>query len=148
MMEEHNYFNDRRVRSQAERWWDELDRAKMQATVTVYYEDDEGDYDNQMVEETRMVPVTFEVCPTCYGRGTHVNPSIDASGLDPHDPDLDEEFWADYRSGAYNMPCYHCEGASTIPVCADPATLALIAAKVENERQYQAEVMAERMMGA
>lgn len=61
-------------------------------------------------------PSHKEVCPTCKGNGVHVNPAIDGHGLDPRDPDLDEDFWDDYRSGVYNVTCENCGGMNVIEV--------------------------------
>lgn len=61
-------------------------------------------------------PSRKEVCPRCHGNGTHVNPGVDGNGLDPYDPDLDEDFWDDYRSGVYNVTCEECGGRNVVDV--------------------------------
>lgn len=61
-------------------------------------------------------PTKYEVCPVCNGKGTHVNPSIDAGGLTYEDFDQDPEFYHDYMSGMYDVTCNHCEGRTTILV--------------------------------
>jgi len=35
------------------------------------------------------VPIHYVVCPTCNGRGKHVNPSIDCNGLTAEDFEQD-----------------------------------------------------------
>lgn len=60
------------------------------------------------------LPTRKIVCPQCDGRGSTVNRSIDGNGLDPNDPDLDETFWDDYRSGVYDVVCDECHGANVV----------------------------------
>lgn len=62
-----------------------------------------------------ILPMRYEVCGLCRGRGETVNPSIDANGLTAEDfEDLD--FREDYCSGAYNIPCAECHGLRVVPV--------------------------------
>jgi hypothetical protein len=61
-------------------------------------------------------PAHYEVCGRCRGEGKHVNPSIDGNGLDPHDPELDEDFWDGYFAGRYNVACHVCGGDRVVPV--------------------------------
>lgn len=63
-----------------------------------------------------QVPLKFEVCPTCRGRGTHVNPSIDDNGLSAEDFREDPDFEESYFRGDYNVTCYECGGANVVPV--------------------------------
>lgn len=98
IMEEVNYFNDRRVRN-AERYNNrDVDEQKM---VIRWEQDDEGE---AVMHE---FPARFEVCPTCEGRGTHVNPSIDASG---YYPDEDDDNGYDYEASA----CGTCHGKRVV----------------------------------
>lgn len=98
--EERNYQSDSRVRALHGHWWVTLDNKRMVAIA---------------VNEEEIL-FSYEVCPTCNGKGTHVNPSIDASGLTyedfVEDPDLREE----YMSGMYDVPCYGCDGQKVVPV--------------------------------
>ena len=60
----------------------------------------------------------WTLCPLCRGKGTVVNPSLDAGGLDMdgwrgEDPDFVE----DYLSGAYDITCPQCLGRTTVAVC-------------------------------
>jgi hypothetical protein len=99
-MEEVNYFNDRRVRN-AERYGNrDADEQKM--VIRWETENDEGE------PVTHEFPARFEVCPTCEGRGTHVNPSIDASGYYPDEDDDDIGY--DYASSA----CGTCHGKRVV----------------------------------
>jgi hypothetical protein len=54
-------------------------------------------------------------CSTCDGKGTHVNPSIDAGGISGSDWDEDPDFQDQYMSGMYDVQCYGCKGAKTVP---------------------------------
>lgn len=59
----------------------------------------------------------YEVCPTCDGKGTHVNPAIDGNGLTQED--FDEQgpnFREDYMSGVYDVSCYECKGLRVVLV--------------------------------
>jgi hypothetical protein len=103
-LEERNYANDHRVLALGKRWWASVDEDRMVAMI-----------------ETEAKPwvhtmVRFEyiTCPTCEGKGTHVNPSVDASGLTGDDMS-DPDFRDDYLSGVYNVPCYHCHAKRVIP---------------------------------
>ena len=60
----------------------------------------------------------FILCPVCEGRGTTVNPSIDANGITGsewaemchEDPDFAEEYW----SGSYDITCRACDGKRVV----------------------------------
>lgn len=56
----------------------------------------------------------FIVCPVCGGRGSTVNPNIDAHGLTREDFDEDPDFADDYRSGAYDVQCRACLGERVV----------------------------------
>ena len=76
-IERMNHENDPRVRAGKEGdWFKSFNETAM--TATIVYLDDEGD------DVEVDVPVKFGVCPTCDGKGSHVNPSIDAGGLSQH----------------------------------------------------------------
>jgi hypothetical protein len=124
-MSEFNYANDSRVQGSHRRWWKTLEASRLRATITVYGEDAEGDF-----EEDREVPVKFEVCPTCDGKGSHVNPSVDCDGLTAEDFAEDPDFLDEYVSGRYDVPCYECHGERVVPVIneerCDPETLRLV----------------------
>jgi hypothetical protein len=62
------------------------------------------------------LPATFDVCETCRGKGSHVNPSIDSHGLTAEDFAEDPEFREDYVSGRYDVPCAECAGRRVVPV--------------------------------
>lgn len=151
-----NYANDPRVRAaQRGAWYKEVDKSRMRATVTLRWYDDEDNECEQDVE----VPIKFEVCGTCQGKGTHVNPSIDCNGLTAEDFAEDPDFREDYFSGRYDQTCNECGGERVVPVINEEgvndetrALLDKVTKQIEDdlefERQSHAERMAEMRMGA
>lgn len=99
--------------------------------VTICIEDaDTGD----TTEYT--VPVVPAVCPTCHGKGTHVNPSIDSHGLTAEDFAEDPDFADDYLGGRYDVECFHCGGARIVVVLDPSKTPPKVAAYFDElERQ-------------
>lgn len=81
----------------------EVDEGSMTVTLT------HGD------REIGEVSFEWEVCPTCRGNGSHVNPSIDRQGIDPAEFRRDPEFADRYFSGAYDQPCSQCGGRRVVP---------------------------------
>ena len=68
-------------------------------------------------EIERELPWRWGVCPICDGKGTHVNPAIDAGGITGAEMDeLGPDFQEDYLSGVYDVPCNLCGGRTTVPV--------------------------------
>lgn len=53
-------------------------------------------------------------CPACNGKGTVVNPSIDAGGLTQEDFEQDPDFAEDYFGGMYNVACMACGGSGEV----------------------------------
>jgi hypothetical protein len=109
--EDMNYWNDPRVRGAQEGQARRFDERSMTLTFTTV--NDAGS------EEEITLPAQFEVCDTCDGKGTHVNPSIDSSGLSAEDFDEDPEFRDNYLSGAYDEQCGACGGMRVVPVVAE-----------------------------
>lgn len=98
------------------------------------------------------LPTRWAVCPVCNGKGSHVNPSIDAGGLTAEDFADDPDFADAYLAGEYDQPCNRCRGRTTVrevdlerlaPELAD-----LYARQLREEAQTRAEERAERMRGA
>jgi len=147
-----NYENDHRVRAANSRaFFKNVDKGRMKATVTLRYDDEEtGDE----IEEDIEVPIKFEVCPTCDGKGTHVNPSIDSNGLTAEDFAEDPDFREDYFSGRYDVACYGCGGSNVVPTIngdyVDEETRKLLD-KVQGQREadaeYEYQCARERAMG-
>ena len=62
------------------------------------------------------LPAKFEVCGTCSGKGSHVNPSIDGNGLSREDFDADPDFEESYFRGDYDVRCHECDGLRVVPI--------------------------------
>jgi len=134
--EDRNYYSDYRVRASShKKWYRALDQKRMVATIIA--EDDEG---NETEFET---PFTWEVCPTCDGKGKHVNPSIDAGGISAEEFNNDPEFAEDYCSGRYDVCCYNCGGLRVVAVTDDSRVIAA----EEEQREYERMRDSERRMG-
>ena len=67
-------------------------------------------------KELISLPAKYDVCGTCNGKGSHVNPSIDAHGISPEEFDEDPDFREEYLSGMYDVDCYECHGKRVVPV--------------------------------
>jgi len=65
--------------------------------------------------EIGEVSFEWEVCPTCRGGGSHVNPNIDRQGIDPAKFRRDPEFAEQYFSGSYDQTCSQCSGRRVVP---------------------------------
>lgn len=98
------------------------------------------------------IPAKWEVCETCDGRGTHVNPSIDSHGISPEEFAEDPDFAEAYFRGDYDQPCNECHGRTTVPVPDEarcgPELMKVINDHLDAEAAYAAECAAERRMGA
>ena len=119
-----NYHRDLRVVAAGRHaWFNSIDAAKQTVEVEIYDPSDEllaalkiDDYapeDEHIVVDARF---QWEVCDTCRGKGTHVDPSIDAHGITRDEFDRDPDFEEAYRGGNYDVPCYGCKGRTTVPV--------------------------------
>lgn len=121
-----SYYDDARVQA-ADRWLDAL------------------------IAEMAL-PTKFAVCPTCSGHGKHVNPSIDCDGLSYDDFAADPGFYAEYRSGVYDVTCYGCDGERVVKEVdrtrCGADLLARFDAEVADVERDRWERDAERRMGA
>lgn len=133
-------------------------------TVGPYYAQDSmywksGDNLLRDFEESRgaKLPTHKVVCPECNGTGTHVNRAIDGQGLSPDDPDLDDEFWDNYRGGMYDVRCEECNGNNVVDAIdeeacgSDPVKMALLREwneYVQSNWESVQENLAELRMGA
>jgi hypothetical protein len=54
------------------------------------------------------------ICPACKGEGSHVNPNIYAGGISAEDFYDDPDFFDDYMSGMYDVPCDACHGPGKV----------------------------------
>ena len=98
------------------------------------------------------LPYKWDVCPVCEGRGSHVNPSIDAGGLSLESLHDDPDFSEDYRRGMYDQTCNRCAGKRVVPVVDEnrctPEDLKEYYEEADADADYRAEALAERRMGA
>lgn len=108
--------------------------------------DDGTQYDVEIA-----LPSKFDVCPVCEGKGTHVNPSIDAGGLTARDFDDDPDFREDYLGGRFDQTCNRCGGKRVVPVVDEdrcpPEDLEAYYGKLDDDAAYRAECEAERRAG-
>lgn len=149
-LEERNYWNDKRVRNAQRYAHRNGDEDRMVVFLTLPDEETGDDVDHE-------VPARYDVCPTCEGRGRHVDPNIDASGYYPDEDDdwndLDEhdEPVSPYRRGAYEVPCMTCKGKRVVLEVdtrkADPALIEAYNDYLADCEEYDAMVRAERMYG-
>jgi len=150
-LDDYNYYNDSRSRARRQKkWYDSFDEKTMTAQVThlTYSDEDEE------VEVAATIPVKFEVCSLCDGRGVHTDPSIDCNGLTSDDFYDDPDFEEEYFSGSYDVTCYECGGRRVSPVIAkgalndeQSAVLRQIQEDAEAEAEYEALVASEIRYG-
>jgi hypothetical protein len=121
------------------------------------YEDDDfpavlRDSDGR-VPERIVLPAHAEICDTCRGAGTRVDPAIDGHGLSMSDPDLDDSFWDDYGGGSFDVSC-GCRDGKVLVLDIDDSNATLSAVHVElsvwAECEYESSRIAaqERQAGA
>lgn len=72
----------------------------------------EGELEEFEVE----LPAKFELCGTCRGKGSHVNPAVDDHGLSREDFEEDPDFEEAYFEGRYDVPCHECGGLRVVGV--------------------------------
>jgi len=137
-----SYYNDHRVSGgRRAKYWKKLNINKMTMVVEIYDEANDETYEKE-------VPFEFEVCPTCRGRGSHVEPGIDCNGLTAEDFAEDPDFREDYFSGRYDVPCYRCNGEKVVPVIDDSEVLEHLHQMWQAQAEIEAEYAAERRFGA
>lgn len=147
-MYDSNYDNDFRVRAGRERKRDGFDKKRMVFVHTIYDDFDDEEYQAEF-------PAKWELCGTCEGRGSHVNPSVDCGGLSADDFYEDPDFREDYFRGAYDVQCYECHGRTTSPVMdfdrfteQNQKDYELLEAHWQSMAELDAMYAAERRMGA
>ena len=133
---------DRRDYASSKRWWVRLER------LTAYMKDYTQGEDEDGEPILIAVPVRMEVCGSCDGRGAYVNPNIDRHGLSREDFDEDPDFYKDYRAGAYDIQCAHCEGLRVTPVPIDEEMQKRIQKDLDEDEEYYSMVQAEIDFGA
>ena len=80
-----------------------------EATRTLVVQAGEG-------EEPVRFPARREVCPTCEGKGSHVNPDVDSHGITAAEMFEDGDFAEDYFGGVFDVPCFECNGLRVVSV--------------------------------
>ena len=138
-------MDHRDIQSRVSSWYDSFDERTMIAII------DELEINGDIKEEI-SVSCKFEVCPTCEGKGTHVNPSIDSNGItgEEWDRDWSYEDRENYINGFYDVSCYECYGKRIIPVpddYNDKEILKAIQDYKESEYAYANERAMEIKMG-
>lgn len=96
----------------------------------------------------REVPIEFVLCPTCNGRGSHVNPSVDCHGISAEEFAEDPSFAEDYFSGVHDVTCYECGGDRVVPVPRNSEDKRELVEWCQEMAAMDAEMAAERRMGA
>lgn len=142
-----NYHNDPRVRAgQRGSLFETIDTNRMTATIRLIDEEDDEDGTGVV-----SVKVRYEVCSTCQGKGSHVNPSVDCDGLTADDFAEDPDFADDYMSGAYDVQCYGCHGNRVELVIdeehMDEGVLDRVHKKMHQDALDRAQEAHERRMG-
>lgn len=94
-----------------------------------------------------VFPAKFEVCGNCNGKGSHVNRAIDGNGLSD-ELSSDPDFCEDYLSGVYDVRCDVCGGQRVVLVPASEAGEQAVQQVMQQHYASEAEVAAERRMGA
>ena len=156
MLAERNYWNDHRVRAGMVRGG-AFDAEAM--TLTFGEPDEyipmEGDTDADRAAADlhgQPIPARFEVCDTCRGRGSHVDPNIDAGGVDAETFGDDPDFAEAYMRREYDVPCAACGGARVTPTVdetrATPEQIEFAKGWIADQHAFAAECAAERAMGA
>ena len=99
---------------------------------------------------TVTVPIHWEVCDTCRGRGRHVDPNVDRHGITEEERDRywSHDDWEDYKSGGYDVTCFGCNGRTTVPVMDRSRMKKELVQHLDREAgieaAYEAECRAER----
>lgn len=164
------YFDARDVSANKSKWYESFNEKTMTIRVEVACDDESYEELKETIstEAYKLIspedycvtlPMKFSVCPLCNGKGSHVNPSIDAHGIssDEWDRDWDYEEREMYMNGGYNVTCYECDGRRVVPeINTDIYHLTpaieeikkLIDSDMIEERSYVHMCMTERAMGA
>ena len=158
------FYTDSRVRARnAPNQIEEFNVSSMTGYVFIGHNDgDNGNVDRLLAADVPLhdlrkdgdiyvsVKCAYRVCPTCEGRGSHVNPSIDCDGLTAENFD-DSDFMEDYFNGVYDVACYECKGLRVSPEILQDNHPEILKILQEIETDYyevQAEYEAEQRWGA
>ena len=122
---------DRRyIQANTPNWFSSFDESKMLATI------DELEIDGELKEDIKVV-CYFEVCGTCNGKGTHVNPAVDSNGItgDEWNRDWSYEGQQDYLNGLYDVTCYECDGKRVVPEPSEHMNKRDIVRAIQDQRE-------------
>ena len=124
---------------------DHRDTAHRRHRESIVVEDEDG--------LEHELPTTWVVCPTCDGRGSYVNPSIDAHGITSDEwAEWDHEEQDIYTSGGYDVTCEECRGRTTVLAVDEKRCskklLEIYRDQQEDLSNMYAEMDAERRFGA
>ena len=140
-------MDHRDVAAITRKWYKTFNEKQMSATVELPCEGDED------CSEEIEVPIKFEVCQTCNGKGSHVNPSIDSNGISSEEWDNDWSFEEQemYMNGGYDVTCYECNGKRVVPEIDEDITSHSILARyykyTDEIHQMAREEIHQREMG-
>jgi hypothetical protein len=123
----------REVAGMTGRWFDQIDSNRMMARLS---------------SEDVWIKISFEVCPTCDGKGSHINPSIDSHGIGAEEwAEWDHDDREAYLTGGFDVSCYQCNGRRVVPVPDDEEGRELVSEDMEARYEMAAEMEAERRYG-
>ncbi len=98
-----------------------------------------------------FISAIYEVCNTCEGKGSHVNPSIDSNGISSEEFAEDRDFEEMYFGGAYDVTCNECHGNIVSPVVdwdrLDVDMKKYVEDMIQSHYDYQREIDNERRYG-
>jgi len=124
------------------RWWGSINGLTATSKDS-HYDSDE----NVVISEGADIPIRFDVCGICDGRGSYVNPSIDSHGLTGADFAEDPDFRDSYFSGVYDITCDLCGGNRVVPVPTDVSHARALEKSAEYDYECQLEREAELRYG-
>jgi len=117
-------------------WWKSYNEDILQAEAK------EGIFDED------VIAFEFIVCPTCRGKGSYVNPSIDSHGITSDEwNEWEPEERSDYMSGAYDVICGCCGGKRVVPEPIEEDQIKQLQEHFNELAEYEAERESERRMG-
>lgn len=146
------------------KWYQGIDIEKNKVLIDPekYYNycQDDGEEEELLFRLTKddgfiYLPFKYEVCGSCKGKGSYVNPSIDSHGITSEEwnewslEDIDN-----YFSGMYDVTCEECNGKRVVPeidvdyLTEDEISLVKFINKVkQDDYDYARESYYERQMG-
>jgi hypothetical protein len=112
-------------------------------------------YDDDGNEQFVTLPSHKEVCTRCNGSGVHDHPAFSNGFTGEEMDELGDDFREEYMAGRYDVRCSECQGDNVVDVPNDQnltpdqqTNLDRWREHCQGEADYQAEVAAERRMGA